>query len=67
MKLAEDVTREMLLDVVEWFLEDLRNECKEAKENSISDKSDKYSHDVSIIYQQVDDMLTARLSTLESD
>lgn len=64
MKLSDGVTKEMLLQVVECFLDDLRCEGKEAKIRALNDADDVYSKDVYLVYKQVDEMLTARLSTL---
>lgn len=64
MKLSDGVTKEMLLQVVECFFNDLRREGKEAEIRTLNDADDVYSKDVYLVYKQVDEMLTARLSTL---
>lgn len=64
MILEKDVTRDMLADVVQSYLDDLRKEKKEAKEAYKSDQEAVFDRDLSIAFQLAEDMLVARLSTI---
>ena len=64
MILEKDVTRDMLADVVQSYLDDLRKEKKEAKEAYKSDQEAVFDRDLSMAFQLVEDMLVARLSTI---
>lgn len=63
MILEKDVTRDMLADVVQSYLDDLRKEKKEAKEAYKNDK-EAIDCDLSMAFQLAEDMLVARLSTI---
>ncbi len=65
MKLNEDVSRDMLLDVVEWYLEDLAKEQQEAKANYEQDKTDELQYAISTAFQLAKEMLESRLKGLE--
>ncbi len=64
MILEKDVTRDMLADVVQSYLDDLRKEKKEAKEAYKNDKEAVFDRDLSMAFQLAEDMLVARLSTI---
>ena len=64
MKLSNDVTRDMLFDVVKEFLGDLEKEQKEATEKYKNNPSNLFDHDVSLVYQIAGDMLKSRLDTI---
>lgn len=64
MILEKDVTRDMLADVVQSYLDDLRKEKKEAKEAYKNDKEAIFDRDLSMAFQLAEDMLVARLSTI---
>lgn len=64
MILEKDVTRDMLADVVQSYLDDLRKEKKEAKEAYKSDQEAVFDRDLSMAFQLAEDMLVARLSTI---
>lgn len=64
MILEKDVTRDMLADVVQSYLDDLRKEKKEAKEAYKNDKEAVFDRDLSMAFQLAKDMLVARLSTI---
>ena len=64
MILEKDVTRDMLADVVQSYLDDLRKEKKEAKEAYKNDKEAIFDRDLSMAFQLAGDMLVARLSTI---
>ncbi|MCI7079444.1 MAG: hypothetical protein MR949_10865 [Veillonellaceae bacterium] len=64
MILEKDVTRDMLADVVQSYLDDLRKEKKEAKEAYKNDKEAVFDRDLSMAFQLAEDMLIARLSTI---
>lgn len=65
MKLNEDVSRDMLLDVVEWYLEDLAKEQQEAKADYEQDKTDELQYAISTAFQLAREMLESRLRGLE--
>lgn len=67
MKLRDDVTRDMLMDVIQVALNDIRFEQKKALAGCKEDPSNDFSKDVSIVYQMVDDMITSRIDTLCED
>lgn len=64
MILEKDVTRDMLADVVQSYLDDLRKEKKEAKEAYKNDQEAVFDRDLSMAFQLAEDMLVARLSTI---
>lgn len=64
MILEKDVTRDMLADVVQSYLDDLRKEKKEAKEAYKNDQEAVIDRDLSMAFQLAEDMLVARLSTI---
>lgn len=64
MKLSNDVTRDMLFDVVQEFLFDLEKEQKEAAEKYKNNPGNLFDHDVSLVYQIAGDMLKSRLDTI---
>lgn len=64
MILEKDVTGDMLADVVQSYLDDLRKEKKEAKEAYKNDKEAVFDRDLSMAFQLAEDMLVARLSTI---
>ena len=64
MILEKDVTRDMLADVVQSYLDDLRKEKKEAKEAYKNDKEAVFDRDLTMAFQLAEDMLVARLSTI---
>lgn len=64
MTLEKDITRDMLADVVQSYLDDLRKEKKEAKEAYKKDKEAVFDRDLSEAFQLAEDMLIARLSTI---
>ncbi len=65
MKLNEDVSRDMLLDVVEWYLEDLAKEQQEARANYEQDKTNELQYAISTAFQLAREMLESRLRGLE--
>ena len=65
MKLDKDVTRDMLQDVVEWYLDDLTKEQKEAMANYEQDKTDELQYAISTAFQLAKEMLESRLRGLE--
>lgn len=64
MILEKDVTRDMLADVVQSYLDDLRKEKKEAKDTYKNDQEAVFDRDLSMAFQLAEDMLVARLSTI---
>ena len=64
MTLEKDITRDMLADVVQSYLDDLRKEKKEAKEAYKKDKEAVFDRDLSEAFQLAEDMLVARLSAI---
>ena len=64
MTLEKDITRDMLADVVQSYLDDLRKEKKEAKEAYKKDKEAVFDRDLSEAFQLAEDMLIARLSAI---
>lgn len=64
MILEKDVTRDMLADVVQSYLDDLRKEKKEAKDAYKNDQEAVFDRDLSMAFQLAEDMLVARLSTV---
>ena len=60
----DDITRDMLADIVQSYLDDLRKEKKEAKEAYKKDKEAVFDRDLSEAFQLAEDMLIARLSTI---
>lgn len=64
MILEKDVTRDMLADIVQSYLDDLRKEKKEAKEAYKNDQEAVFDRDLSMAFQLAEDMLVARLSTI---
>lgn len=64
MILEKDVTRDMLADVVQSYLDDLRKEKKEAKDAYKNDQEAVFDRDLSMAFQLAEDMLVARLSTI---
>lgn len=64
MILEKDVTRDMLADVVQSYLDDLRKEKKEAKDAYKNDQKAVFDRDLSMAFQLAEDMLVARLSTI---
>lgn len=64
MILEKDVTRDMLADVVQSYLDDLRKEKKEAKDAYKNDQETVFDRDLSMAFQLAEDMLVARLSTI---
>lgn len=67
MRLRDDVTRDMLMDVIQGALNDIRLEQRQALSGYQADSKNSFSRDVSIIYQMVDEMITARIDTLCED
>ena len=65
MKLAADVTREMVAGVMEQTLHDLEREQKTAALAYAKDKSDDFQHSMATAFQCAVDMLRARMETLE--
>ena len=64
MTFEKDITRDMLADIVQSYLDDLRKEQKEAKEAYKKDKEAVFDRDLSEAFQLAEDMLIARLSTI---
>lgn len=64
MTFEKDITRDMLADIVQSYLDDLRKEKKEAKEAYKKDKEAVFDRDLSEAFQLAEDMLIARLSTI---
>ncbi len=64
MNFEKDITRDMLADIVQSYLDDLRKEKKEAKEAYKKDKEAVFDRDLSEAFQLAEDMLIARLSTI---
>ena len=64
MILEKDVTRDMLADVVQSYLDDLRKEKKEAKDAYKNDQEAIFDRDLSMAFHLAEDMLVARLSTI---
>lgn len=64
MTFEKDITRDMLADIVQSYLDDLRKEKKEAKEAYKKDKEAVFDRDLSDAFQLAEDMLIARLSTI---
>ena len=64
MTFEKDMTRDMLADIVQSYLDDLRKEKKEAKEAYKKDKEAVFDRDLSEAFQLAEDMLIARLSTI---
>ena len=64
MTFEKDITRDMLADIVQSYLDDLRKEKKEAKEAYKKDKGAVFDRDLSEAFQLAEDMLIARLSTI---
>lgn len=64
MTFEKDITRDMLADIVQSYLDDLRKEKKEAKEAYKKDKEAVFDRDLSEAFQLAEDMLIARLNTI---
>lgn len=64
IKLADDVTREMLMDVVEQTLKDMEKEQKEARAAYKKDKKDEFHMYMDTMFGLAIDMLKDRVSTL---
>lgn len=64
MILEKDITRDMLADVIQSYLDDLRKEKVEAKEAYKKDKEAVFDRDLSEAFQLAEDMLIARLSNI---
>ena len=65
MKLAADVTREMVAGVMEQTLRDLETEQRNAAEAYAKDKTDNFQHSMATAFQCAADMMRARMETLE--
>lgn len=67
MKLSENVTRDMLADIIELALEDMEKERQEAHEAYEADKADDFHMYMDTMFGLAIDMIRARLSTLCDD
>lgn len=67
MRLSEDVTRDMLADVVENALADMDRYRLEARAAYESDRSDEFHKYMDTMFALAGDMVRARLSTLCDD
>lgn len=63
-QLADGVTKEMLADVVQQYLIDLKKEQEDAKDAVAVNKEDFLSAGIVTAYQFANEMLTNRLSML---
>ena len=64
MTFEKDITRDMLADVVQSYLDDLRREKVEAKESYQKDNEAVFDRDLSEVFQLAEDMLVSRLRTI---
>lgn len=62
--LREDVTRDMLADIIDWYLHDLRSEQAQAEIAMRKDSQDVVTCGIATAYQFADEMLFNRLSGL---
>lgn len=65
MKFAEDVTKEMIENVLDVALHDLREYSKEAKQKYENNKSDEFQHSMATAFQLAAEMIENRLDVLE--
>ena len=67
MKLSENVTRDMLAEIIELALEDMEKERLEAHAAYEADKADDFHMYMDTMFGLAIDMVKARLSTLCDD
>jgi len=69
LNIRKDVTNEQLVQVIQWFLWDLREEIAEARLMMDNNCEDLYYWNKWVFYKLVEDMLMSRLSIImeESD
>ena len=65
MTVAEDVTKEMVLDVIEWALSDMAKEQEAAQKEYENNRADKCSLGMSMAYQFAGEMIRNRIDTLQ--
>ena len=65
MNVAADVTKEMLIGVIEKTLSDLENEEKIAREAYNADKTNDFQRSMITAFQCAADMIRTRMETLE--
>ena len=67
MTVADDVTKEMVLGLIDWTLDDIAKEQKEAQAAYEKDNSDEFSHALATAFQLAAEMLRNRLSSLQDE
>ena len=67
MKLSDEVTRDMLADVIEQALEDIEKYRSDARTAYEADKSDLFHMNMDIMFGLAIEMFRSRLSTLCED
>ena len=65
MKLRDDVTREMLADMMTEILENVKFYKADAEKLAAADPHNEFQACMRMAYQTVEDLMDARLSTLE--
>lgn len=65
MNLPENVTKQMILDVIDWALEDISKEQKNAQAEYEKDNSNEFQGALATAFQLAEEMIRNRLETLQ--